>query len=211
MKGLLLNSIIVLCLIICGCGRHPYKNSIQSSEQSSFTLPDGIVLDTAVFYKTSVHTYGKSLSGILGLRKKNDTLLVTFFSEMGLRFFDISISKDTFEVKDCLPQLRSRAVIQTIVSDLRTAFLWDTDLYTHKTLFYQNKRPIIRFTYKNDWIFAEPGLDNTLTSIAYTYGRKYKLKYTIHYTEYTGIYARQILIKHANFNLEIRLSLFKFT
>jgi len=167
--------------------------------------------DSAHFFRTTVNTYGKSLSGLLITKKVNDdTLKVTFMSDMGLKFFDLEIYKGSYQLIYCIPQLKSEAVMNTLVGDMSTFLLWPYLERKNQVLVVspdKHEKAVVRYSYGDDFLFYAYETNNRLRKITYAYGKKYKKKYEVSYDEYNEAIPQHALIKHKKFKLMIELNL----
>ena len=101
-----------------------HKRQVQNvSQQQGYYEPIRSPIfekDSIVFFKASIYTYGKSLSGILGIRKQDaDTLKVSFFTEMGVKFFDVLITHDSYHLVNCIFAFTTRILAQRTGEDAK--------------------------------------------------------------------------------------------
>ncbi|RAW00152.1 hypothetical protein [Pseudochryseolinea flava] len=80
--------------------------------------PQGIATS---WYSAGVDVVGKHLSGLLLIKQMPDeSQRVVFTSETGVTFFDFEFKAGTFQVKQAIPQLRRKVVINTLRKDFET-------------------------------------------------------------------------------------------
>ncbi len=184
----------------------------QDSSTDSLRSPYFQQGDSLYLFKTHVETYGKTIGGILILKSKAaDTLKATFLSQVGLKFFDIEIYKDTFLVKDAIPQLNIKGVLKTLQDDIRQLVVWDKMRLTNRqdmtTLL--GKPKMLRYDYGQDHIYFLTDQEQKILQSQKTIQHTRKLKNQITYSNFTEGKAQRIAIKHYNFKLLIELETLK--
>lgn len=103
--------------------------------------PPGI---NTMWFSATVDVVGKHLSGLLLIKQMPDqTQRVVFTSETGVTFFDFEFRSDAFQVKQAIPQLRKKVVINTLRKDFETLL----------AIPFQNK-PIAAWTSSNEYYFG---------------------------------------------------------
>lgn len=73
-------------------------------------------------YQAEIKLYGKRLTGILinKIDSSNGSNRVIMISEMGLKYFDFFISKDTLVINQAISPLQKHNIIQLIAHDIST-------------------------------------------------------------------------------------------
>lgn len=80
--------------------------------------PQGI---NTSWFSATVDVVGKHLSGLLLIKQMPDqSQRVVFTSETGVTFFDFEFRADEFQVKQAIPQLRKKVVVNTLRKDFET-------------------------------------------------------------------------------------------
>ena len=194
------------------CSRNGYKHAVVKEAfnghlQSSFFKNDSIH-----YFKTSVSTYGKELSGILAIKRQHpDTLKVSFFTEMGVSFFDVLITHDSYQISRCIPQLDSKAVMSTLAEDIRWVVLFNAGkLHNGVVVQPKNKGNLVRFDYQNEYIFAALNEENVPLKLDYVYGSKFKSKFEIRFEAFEKQLPSKVFVEHHNFNMKIELTAISF-
>src|SRR6478609_4283964 len=188
MRSLSLSNIalVLITLIILGNSGCSSMSSYKTSTEptSGPEVPELYFKDdSAHFFRTTVNTYGKSLSGLLITKKvNNDTLRVTFMSDMGLKFFDLEIYKGSYQLINCIPQLKSEAVMNTLVGDISTFLLWPYQERKNPVLVLspvKEEQAVVRYKYGGDYLFYAYHANDQLAKITYAFGKRYKKKYEV--------------------------------
>jgi hypothetical protein len=112
--------IFSLCLVAWSCAA-PYQ-SLKSIaiDQPCIGKNQPQLLATNLF-SASIDVVGKHLSGLLFIKAMPDqSHRVVFTSETGITFFDFEYKGGGFEVKQAMPQLRKKIVINTLRKDFET-------------------------------------------------------------------------------------------
>jgi hypothetical protein len=203
----------ILLIMLSACSKHTYKHAavaggFEGAMQSPFFEQDSIH-----YFKTSIDTYGKALSGILAVKKQSgDTLKVSFFTEMGVSFFDAYVTHDSYQLIRCISQLDSKPVMNTIIEDIRWVVLFNKNQLSDPVQIKSaSNQQTVRFNYQGAYIFAELAKDNYPYNITYVYGSKYKRKFEVKYATLENLTASQIFVEHFNFDLKIQLIALSFT
>lgn len=215
MKNLVFNKCLYcICILIflLSCSRNGYKRAqvkeaFKGDLQSSFFKNDSIY-----YYKTSVSTYGKELSGILAIKQQHpDTLKVSFFTEMGVSFFDVLITHESYQISRCIPQLDSKLIMNTLVEDIRWVVLFNKDkLYNGFVVQPRNYGNMVRFDYQNEYIFVQLNKENVPLKLDYVYGSKFKSKFEIRFEAFETQLPSKVFVEHHNFNMKIDLTSISF-
>jgi len=129
MKNFWCINVLFSCIVIAvvsSCATRTYKKASVVSTYDKAIQSNFFSGDSVHYFKTSIDTYGKSLSGILAIRKLNeDTLKVSFFTEIGVSFFDVIVTHDSYQLVRCISQLNSKGIMNTIVEDIRWVVLFN--------------------------------------------------------------------------------------
>jgi hypothetical protein len=215
MKNLLFNKQIygvAIFILLASCSRHTFKKASVASAFPDTIRTAFFQSDSIHYFKTSVRTYGKELSGILAIKQQHaDTLKVSFFTEMGVSFFDALVMHDSYQLIRCIPQLDSKAVMGTIIEDIRWVVLFNRlQLRNGMRMQYRSTGKLVRFDYGNEFIFAELTEDNLPLKISYAYGSKFKSKFEVSYGMFERELPVRVVVEHHNFNMKIELTAISF-
>lgn len=203
----------ILIAVVSSCATRTYKKATVVSPYDQTIQSHFFSRDSIHYFKTSIDTYGKALSGILAVRKLNaDTLKVSFFTEMGVSFFDVIITHDSYQLVRCISQLDSKGVMNTIVEDIRWVVLFNLGQLTNPvTIKSANSAPIVRFNYRDVFIFTQISKDNQPLLLTYVYGSKFKSKFDVKYASFENSIPTKILVSHYNIDLKIDLTAISFS
>ena len=215
MKNFLFNKLfcsVVLSIFFISCSKHTYKNATVTEGFSDTLQSNFFKTDSIYYFKTSVTTYGKELSGILAIKQQHsDTLKVSFFTEMGVSFFDVVVAHDSYQLIRCISQLDSKVIMNTLVEDIRWVVLFNTgQLHNGSVVQSKSMNKMVRFDYQNEYMFAELGEENIPLKLDYVYGSKFKSKFEIRFTAFEKQVPEKIIVEHNNFNMKIDLTAISF-
>ncbi len=203
----------IFLILLSACSKHTYKHAAVAAGFDGTIQSPFFEQDSIHYFKTSIDTYGKALSGILAVKKQSeDTLKVSFFTEMGVSFFDAFVTPDSYQLIRCISQLDSKPVMNTIIEDIRWVVLFNKNQLTHP-LQVENlsNQQTVRFNYQDAYIFAELAKDNYPYKITYVYGSKFKSKFEVKYATLENLTSSKIFVEHFNFDLKIQLTALSFT
>ncbi|WP_018345142.1 hypothetical protein [Cytophaga aurantiaca] len=207
-----ISSCILIALVV-SCAPHTYKKASVTTVYEQPIQSYFFSKDSVHYFKTSIDTYGKSLSGILAVRRLNvDTLKVSFFTEVGVTFFDAIVTHDSYQLIRCIPQLDSKGVMNTIIEDIRWVVLFNLNQLTDPVLIKtSDPAPIVRSNYQDVFIFTELSKDNLPLLVTYVYGSKFKSKFDIRYDSFENSIPNKIFVRHYNIDLKIDLTAISFS
>lgn len=106
----------ILLLISC----QPQK-LIREEYQPGKTLsaPLQVAKGDNVVYKASIDIFRNTLSGLFIIVNDDSIFKVGFISEMGIKFFDMVIRKDAYDVVYCMEALNRKQVLNSIARSLQ--------------------------------------------------------------------------------------------
>jgi len=203
----------ILITVVASCATRAYKKAEVVSTYDKTVQSNYFSIDSVHYFKTSIKTYGKSLSGILAIRKLNaDTLKVSFFTEMGMSFFDVIVTHDSYQLVRCIAQLNSKGVMNTIVEDIRWVVLFNLEQLKNPVLVKTgDSAPTVRFNYQDVYIFTQLSKDNQPLLLTYVYGSKFKSKFDVKYASFKNSIPNKIFVSHYNIDLKIDLTAISFS
>lgn len=216
MKNFWCINVLFSCIVIAvvsSCATRTYKKASVVSTYDKAIQSNFFSGDSVHYFKTSIDTYGKSLSGILAIRKLNeDTLKVSFFTEIGVSFFDVIVTHGSYQLVRCISQLNSKGIMNTIVEDIRWVVLFNLGQLTNPVLVKTGDSvPTVRFNYQDVLIFTQLSKDNQPLLLTYVYGSKFKSKFDVKYASFENSIPNKIFVSHYNIDLKIDLTAISFS
>ena len=157
-------------------------------------------------FKTSIDLYKNHFSGML-IVKKNDkkTYRTVFVNEIGMKFFDFTVSDKEFTVNYIFDALNRKLLLKLFASDFRLMLMNDVSYSKSKIYYSQDKKNVV-FKIKKRMYFATTA-DNKLTKIEqYSTFRK---TLQIDYKNYTNNFPKNIILNHRNIKFSMELELIK--
>lgn len=203
---------VCIFIFLVSCSVQGYKHTTVLRPFTGSLHSDFFKTDSVCYFKTNVTTYGKELSGILAIKQQHpDTLKVSFFTEMGVTFFDVLIAHDSYQISRCISQLDSKNIMNTLVEDIRWVVLFNRgQLHNGFVVQTKNKSEMVRFDYQNQYLFTELNEENQPLKLAYVYGSKFKSKFEIRFDAFQKQLPSKVIVEHHNFNMKIELSTISF-
>ncbi len=112
----LLCSITIFLFLSC----QPYK-LVQEEKQQSYSVSSPLHINTGdnAIYKASIRLFNNDLSGLFVMVNADSLYKVGFLSEMGIKFFDMIIAQNSYEVVYCMEALDRKPVLNAIARSLR--------------------------------------------------------------------------------------------
>ena len=216
MKYLLFVNFFLACFVfttITSCSHKTYKKVSVGPSYTYTIQSDFFKTDSVHYFKTSIDTYGKALSGILAIKKLNaDTLKVSFFTELGVSFFDVLIMHDSYNLVRCIPQLDTKGVMNTIVEDIRWVVLFNLNQLSQPVwVKKEGMEPTVRLNYQDVYIFSQLSPNKLPLQITYVYGSKFKSKFEVKYAQFENSIPTKIFVSHFNIDLKIDLTAITFS
>ena len=198
----LVTSLAVLVLV--SCKTYEIKN-LSSTKEIEATFTNPYFLDTEIdyVYKAHIEVYGNDLSGILVIKKVNDSLhRVVLTTDFGNKLLDTEISKNSFRVNYILDKLDKKIILNTLEKDFRLLLTANHTVQEvsemEDYIIYKSKDG------KRSNYFFEDKKDGSLTKLINA--SKSKEKVTFSFSPKNTTFAESILIQHHNIKLKIELN-----
>lgn len=196
-------SFSLLFLTFCSCGTLLDLENFQEQpvrEAQMAKNPYFSDENRDYLYKTEISVYGKELSGILAIKRKNDTLWrAAFMSEFGSTLLDLSFSKTSFQLNYGIKKLDKKYIVNTLVEDFRLLVLPQRKVLKA----YEEKDTVLFKTHGNNgFIFYYVNKnEERLSKIVKTNGRKKKT--SVYFSDFMENLPSSIQITHHTMPLEI--------
>ncbi len=201
MRYLLIN-ILFLSLISCASlstTKNLKTTSINKIVENSYF--SNIELDYV--YKAKINVNNNNIGGLLIVKKiKKKHHRVVFTTEFGNKIFDFEFNNNVFKVNSIMEQLNKKIVINALKKDFQL-LIKEFNKATNK--FNDNTHFIYQTTLnkKDNYYFINKTTKN-LDKIVMA--SKHKEKVTIYFKNKKNNIAKNIQIKHQNFNMNMQLN-----
>ena len=191
--------------IVSSCAVNPIEKDLNLVEFNKSKIVGSYFSNNSIdyVYKTNISLYSNELSGILIIKKiNNSTHRVVFTTEFGNKLFDFEISESDFKINSIVDELNRTIVINTLKNDFK--FLLKSD-FNFSEKFSDSEFIVFKTKEQSNYIYAFfSHNENKLTKIVNT--SKRKVKFMIEYTSKNNIFADEIVLTHKNINLKIVLN-----
>jgi hypothetical protein len=191
--------------IVSSCAVNPIEKDLNLVEFNKSKIVGSYFSNNSIdyVYKTNISLYSNELSGILIIKKiNNSTHRVVFTTEFGNKLFDFEISESDFKINSIVDELNRTIVINTLKNDFK--FLLKSD-FNFSEKFSNSEFIVFKTKEQSNYIYAFfSHNENKLTKIVNT--SKRKVKFMIEYTSKNNIFADKIVLTHKNINLKIILN-----
>jgi hypothetical protein len=191
--------------IVSSCAVNPIEKDLNLVEFNKSKIVGSYFSNNSIdyVYKTNISLYSNELSGILIIKKiNNSTHRVVFTTEFGNKLFDFEISESDFKINSIVDELNRTIVINTLKNDFK--FLLKSD-FNFSEKFSNSEFIVFKTKEQSNYIYAFfSHNENKLTKIVNT--SKRKVKFMIEYTSKNNIFADEIVLTHKNINLKIVLN-----
>jgi hypothetical protein len=105
---------------------HTLANGMELLEQPGIPVPFNPVFDTSFrkgLFKATMDIGKHHMSGLVYIKKLNDsTYRMLFNNEIGMKFFDLEVSRMQFIIHSCYPSLDRKNLMSILKNDLRVLF-----------------------------------------------------------------------------------------
>ena len=186
------------------CGTNPIKqlNEVAVVNENRIA-PYFLSKDIDYVYRANITVYGNDLSGIVVIKKINETMhRVVFTTEFGNKLLDFEISEKDFKVNSIVDELDRKILINTLKTDFRL-LLKNSYVIQQQ---YDNSASKVYLTEedsRNNYLFISKA-DNKLNKIVNATKRKERIN--LFFTSENNIFATKIVIQHYNIKLRIELN-----
>ncbi len=189
-------------------------SSCYTKELVDTKLPDKPEYKTSYFnqtcksyiFKTYINIYNNDFSGIIVIKPvEDDSYRIVFLNELGMKFFDIEISPDSFIKHKIFESLNRKSLINLLVRDFKLLLynkvdLVSSDKYLEKEGVFYVFRP--KNTKNLLFINKDEGLLSKIEQ--YSIFRKINI---VEFKNFKNKFPENILILHKNIKFAIELSL----
>jgi hypothetical protein len=167
-----------------------------------------VLSDTSKSYvfRAKIRIYDNNFSGLLVIKPKKNSDRIVFLNEIGMKFFDIEIFKDSYKIHHLFEPMNKKLFIKLLVSDFNFILMNELNMNSK----YLTEKDTKNFAVKNNkakqvYIFD----NNTLLSVS---GFKYSVirkNVFLNYNNYQNDVPTQINIMHKNIKFEMNLTFIK--
>jgi hypothetical protein len=157
---------------------------------------------TDFVYKAYVEVYGNNLSGILVVKKLNDSIhRIALTTDFGITLLDFELSKKDFKVNYTVSNLNRSLIISTLKKDFRLLLAKNHSVLS----VFENKDDIIYKSYEDNSYsyFYQRKKDNIFYKLVNTSKTKEKVTFT--FLAKNTTFTEFVLIQHHNIPLKIEL------
>lgn len=195
-----LYSVIILLLGSCKTYKltdiQPVSGTEKTVENLYFSSAEDYV------YKCQMDIYNNHVSGILIVKKINDTThRVVLTSDFGNKLIDFEISEHDFKLNYVLPDLDKKIVINFLKNDFQHLLRKEYPVHTR----FENKESNIylsKLDKKTYYLFFNKK-NGLLNQIIYTKNNKEKIDFT--FAAKKHIFADSLNLQHKDFKINIKL------
>lgn len=195
-----LYSVIILLLGSCKTYKltdiQPVSGTEKTVENLYFSSAEDYV------YKCQMDIYNNHVSGILIVKKINDTThRVVLTSDFGNKLIDFEISEHNFKLNYVLPDLDKKIVINFLKNDFQHLLRKEYPVHTR----FENKESNIylsKLDKKTYYLFFNKK-NGLLDQIIYTKNNKEKIDFT--FAAKKHIFADSLNLQHKDFKINIKL------
>lgn len=196
-------SFSLLLLFFCSCGTLPDLENLRERPVQEMQMAENPYFsdhNRDYLYKADISVYGKSLSGVLAIKRRNDTLWrAAFMSEFGGTLLDISFSKTSFKLNYGIKKLDKKYIITTLVEDFRLLVLPQRKVLK---IYEDENKTLLKALGDDGFIFYYVNKDKQrLSKIVKTNRRKKKT--SVYFSDFMENLPGTIQITHHDLPLEI--------
>jgi ribulose 1,5-bisphosphate carboxylase large subunit-like protein len=196
-------------LFLSACSIKEYKHLQKVDGSSAQQLETLFGKKRSYIYKSNALLYGEKVSGILAIKQMKDESLRTILtSYLGLKFFDFEFKGEEFKVHKIMDKMDRPILVNVIKSDFQLLLMSNIDLYqlqpfhdpwTGNTVFKYKEGKLTQFYFVNS--------EDQLERIEQFKKRKKKVQIDINKYRFNA--SSDVVVKHLDKKIEIRLSLLK--
>jgi len=195
--------LISITFLLVSCGSYPKKNDFQELGKSIEYVNNPYFSDKTkdYVYKAKIEAFDKSFGGIFIMKKLGPGHhRIVFTTEMGNKIFDFTLNGQSFRIKQIIPEMNKRILINILKKDLKVLVREKSIAFTG----YTKKRDAIwetRFNEETHYYFIK---DQQLNKIIKVKGGKKKVEFI--FSEINDNIVAQIQILHKKIPLRINLT-----
>ncbi|NPA68247.1 MAG: hypothetical protein GXO50_06520 [Chlorobi bacterium] len=157
-------------------------------------------------YRAQIKLYDNDFSGLLVIKPGKDKSRIVFLNEIGMKFFDIELLKDSYTIHHIFTPVNKKMFIKLLVNDFRFMLMSGTDTKTHYLKEKKTENPALQIKKaKEIFIFDKQTL---LPKKALKYSLYGKHTF-INYDKYINDIPQTIYIRHKRIKFEMKLNFLK--
>jgi hypothetical protein len=198
MKNLLFVSIFVF---FTACYPAVYKGfKPLSNPQHTTTEINYPAFDSTIIWNTSFELYNNYFSGLLAIKPANDTTYrMIFTNQIGMKFFDVQISRKQFIIHHCFSALQRKAFLQMLENDFRLLLFPEME---NPRSVLSDKNFLLYKTSKNNYLVSKHKRKLVRIEKTGIINRKLQLDFC----DYKNKLPQKIYIKHYNIKFRITMT-----
>ncbi len=157
-------------------------------------------------YRARIKLYDNDFSGLIIFKPQTDGHRIVFINEIGMKFFDIELLKDTFKVHQIFEAMNKKLFIKLLVSDFKFILMYPlngrSEYYSDKEtnqIVLKPKKVKFLYYFDNQTRLPED-------AVKYSLLRKNTF---LAYSNYKNEIPQQININHKNIKFAMNLSFLK--
>jgi len=181
------------------------ENNIKNHD-----LPKSVFLseNKSLLFKSSLELYGNYFSGILVIKPtKNNSFRIIFLNEVGMKFFDFELFKDSFAIHQIFDPLNKKILINLLEKDFRILIM--SDIYLENSKFYKNKSDsTTAYVNAKNRIVIYPGKKTEIIEKVVVWSRFRKTIF-IDYSNFIDNFPNTISLNHKNIKFAMQMELIK--
>ena len=82
-------------------------------------------------YRAQIKLYDNDFSGLLIIKPKKEESRIVFLNEIGMKFFDIELLKNSYKIHHIFTPMNKKMFIKLLLSDFRFMLMFGTDTKTY--------------------------------------------------------------------------------
>lgn len=197
-------SILITVFLLQSC----MTRGLQRTYETRKNYPKSVFNDSVEsrVFKTTIDLYENHFSGMLIVKKvKPKVYRTVFVNEIGMKFFDFTISDKNFMVNYIFDALNRKMLLKLFENDFRLLLMNNVNF--EKSKVYNNKnREITAYKVDKNMYLTSTKNNNLISIKNYSLLRK---RGQILFSNYTNNFPKTIFLRHYNLKFTMKLSLIK--
>jgi len=163
---------------------------------------------SSYIYKTKIDLYENYFSGLIIIKPKAESHRIVFINEIGMKFFDIELSADSYKLHQIFEPMNKKMFINLLVSDFKSILMYNLNSESKYFRDNESDSDVIKPIRRKELYFFNK--DTHLPHKAFRYSTVRKNTFFT-FREYEGNIPEKISIKHKNIKFVMELNFVKKT
>jgi hypothetical protein len=202
-------SSLIVALIFFSCGAVKRSRFIPLEKQTQIQSPRFVFIPGSSVFKTDIQIRNKRISGLMVFKQTaTGVWRIVFINEIGMKFFDFRLDRNSFEIIECYPGLKRGKILSLLERDFRLLLIPpEHPVPVHERKERENTVVFLeRSGNRHDWYLYYLSVQSLLPERTESYGFLGKT-ITISFSNYQRNHPYSFAINHNGIKLKLHFKI----